>query len=268
MRASPSSTRPTSTAAPRVKSTWDARWVGAATKWWWPRSSAAGWTSSEGARGPSTCIEPWRTASGAWARTASTSTSCTPPTLTCRSVRRSAPSTSWFGPARCARSAARISRPTSCARRRRRRAVAQRGSRACRTSTAFCTAPQSKTFFPNASAGLAFIPYFPLANGLLTGKYRRGQDAPEGSRLDSARGERLLTDRNLAMVEQLIEFSGLRGYTILELAFSWLLRRPGVASAIAGATSPEQARSNAAAAGWKLTDAELAEVDSIATGPV
>jgi len=117
-------------------------------------------------------------------------------------------------------------------------------------------------------AGLAFIPYFPLANGLLTGKYRRGQDAPEGSRLDSGRGERLLTDRNLAMVEQLIEFSGSRGHTILELAFSWLLRRPDVASVIAGATSPEQARSNAPAAGWKLTDAELAEVDSIATRPV
>ena len=117
-------------------------------------------------------------------------------------------------------------------------------------------------------AGLAFIPYFPLANGLLTGKYRRGQDAPEGSRLDSGRGERLLTDRNLAMVEQLIEFSGSRGHTILELAFSWLLRRPDVASVIAGATSPEQARSNAPAAGWKLTDAELTEVDSIATRPV
>ena len=65
-----------------------------------------------------------------------------------------------------------------------------------------------------------------------------------------------------------IEFSGSRGHTILELAFSWLLRRPDVASVIAGATSPEQARNNAAAAGWKLTDAELAEVDSIATGPV
>src|SRR5829696_6191561 len=117
-------------------------------------------------------------------------------------------------------------------------------------------------------AGLAFIPYFPLANGLLTGKYRRGQDAPEGSRLDSGRGQRLLTDRNLAIVEQLIKFSGSRGHTILELAFSWLLRRLGVASVIAGATSPEQAKNNAAAAGWKLTDAELAQVDSIATRPV
>jgi len=111
--------------------------------------------------------------------------------------------------------------------------------------------------------GIAFIPYFPLANGLLTGKYRRGKDAPAGSRLDSARGERLLTDRNLDVVERLIGFSESRGRTILELAFSWLLTRPAVASVIAGATSSEQARSNAAAAGWELTDAELAEVDSI-----
>jgi aryl-alcohol dehydrogenase-like predicted oxidoreductase len=115
--------------------------------------------------------------------------------------------------------------------------------------------------------GIAFVPYFPLANGLLTGKYRRGEDAPVGSRLDSGRGDRLLTDRNLATVERLIEFSQRRGHTILELAFSWLLNRPAVVSVIAGATSPEQARSNAAAAGWELTDTELAEVDSIVNRP-
>jgi|SRR5215203_3833910 len=113
--------------------------------------------------------------------------------------------------------------------------------------------------------GIAFIPYFPLDNGLLTGKYRQGKDAPAGSRLDSGRGERLLTDRNLDVVERLIGFSESRGRTILELAFSWLLTRPAVASVIAGATSSEQARSNAAAAGWELSDAELAEVDSILT---
>jgi len=113
--------------------------------------------------------------------------------------------------------------------------------------------------------GIAFIPYFPLANGLLTGKYRRDQDVPAGSRLDSGRGERLLTDRNLAVVERLVEFSERWGHTVLELAFSWLLTRPVVASVIAGATSPEQTGSNAAAAGWKLTDVELAEVDSILT---
>jgi aryl-alcohol dehydrogenase-like predicted oxidoreductase len=111
--------------------------------------------------------------------------------------------------------------------------------------------------------GIAFIPYFPLANGLLSGKYRQGQNAPAGSRLDSSRGDRVLTERNLAIVEDLIGFSERRGHNILELAFSWLLARPAVASVIAGATSPEQIRSNAGAAGWKLTDAELAEVDSI-----
>src|SRR5215217_1370657 len=115
--------------------------------------------------------------------------------------------------------------------------------------------------------GLAFIPYFPLVSGLLTGKYRKGQPAPEGSRLQSGRGDSLLTDRNLAVVEELIEFSESRGHTIPELAFSWLLMRPAVASVIAEATSSEQARSNAAAAGWRLTDTELAEIDSIVSCP-
>ena len=115
--------------------------------------------------------------------------------------------------------------------------------------------------------GIAFVPYFPLANGLLTGKYRRGQAAPSGSRLDSSRGEKMLTEENLAVVEQLIEFSASRGHTILELAFSWLLRLPTVASVIAGSTSAEQARGNAGAAGWQLTDEDLNEVDSIVTSP-
>jgi aryl-alcohol dehydrogenase-like predicted oxidoreductase len=123
--------------------------------------------------------------------------------------------------------------------------------------------PEQDVLPESERTGLAFIPYFPLANGLLTGKYRQGQNAPAGSRLDSGRGESLLTERNLTIVEDLIGFSERRAHTILELAFSWLLARPAVASVIAGATSPEQMRSNAGAAGWKLTDAELAEVDSI-----
>jgi aryl-alcohol dehydrogenase-like predicted oxidoreductase len=77
----------------------------------------------------------------------------------------------------------------------------------------------------------------------------------------------MLTEENLAVVERLIEFSASRGRTILELAFSWLLRLPTVASVIAGATSAEQARGNASAAGWRLTDEELDEVDSIVTSP-
>jgi len=112
--------------------------------------------------------------------------------------------------------------------------------------------------------GLAFLPYFPLASGLLTGKYRRGQPPPEGSRITgSGRFADLLSDRNLAIVEGLIRFAEARGHTILELAISWLLSRPTVASVISGATSAEQARANAGAAGWQLTQEELVAIDAI-----
>jgi aryl-alcohol dehydrogenase-like predicted oxidoreductase len=115
---------------------------------------------------------------------------------------------------------------------------------------------------------LAFLPYFPLASGLLTGKYRRGQPPPEGSRLGSSgRFADMLTERNLGLVESLIKFAESRGHTLLELAFSWLLARPAVASVIAGATKPQQVKTNADAAVWKLTDAELAEVNRIVSQP-
>ena len=111
---------------------------------------------------------------------------------------------------------------------------------------------------------LAFVPYFPLASGLLTGKYRRGEPAPEGTRLaNSPRAPELLSDRNLDVVEALSVFATSRGHTLLELAMSWLLSRPTVASVISGATRPEQVRANAAAGEWRLDDAELTEVDSI-----
>jgi aryl-alcohol dehydrogenase-like predicted oxidoreductase len=112
--------------------------------------------------------------------------------------------------------------------------------------------------------GLAFIPYFPRASGLLTGKYRRGQPAPAGTRLAAGgRFAGLLSERNLALVEALTEFAGARGHVLLELAISWLLSRPAVASVIAGVTSPEQVAMNASAAGWRLTPADLAEVDAV-----
>jgi aryl-alcohol dehydrogenase-like predicted oxidoreductase len=112
--------------------------------------------------------------------------------------------------------------------------------------------------------GLAFLPYFPLASGLLTGKYRRGRPPPKGSRIEAGgRFGDLLAERNLAVVERLIAFAEARGRTLLELAISWLLSRPAVASVIAGATSPEQVAANAKAAGWRLTPAELAEIDAI-----
>ena len=113
--------------------------------------------------------------------------------------------------------------------------------------------------------GLSFIPFYPLASGLLSGKYRRGKTAPRGSRLTTGPYGHLLNDRNLEIVEALIAFAATRGHTILELAISWLLRHDVISSVIAGATRPEQVRANAASAGWKLTDEELSEIDEILT---
>jgi aryl-alcohol dehydrogenase-like predicted oxidoreductase len=116
--------------------------------------------------------------------------------------------------------------------------------------------------------GLAFLPYFPLASGLLTGKYRRGQPPPEGSRLGGdGRFADMLTERNLEIVGSLSEFAESRGHTLLELAFSWLLTRQVVTSVIAGATKPEQVKANAEAPVWKLTEAELAEINEILSQP-
>ena len=116
--------------------------------------------------------------------------------------------------------------------------------------------------------GMAFLPYFPLANGLLTGKYRVGRPVPSGTRISSTeRFGNLLNERNLATVESLIKFAESRGHTILELAFAWLLAKPVVASVIAGATSAEQVRANAAAASWKLTADDVAEVNRILEQP-
>ena len=109
--------------------------------------------------------------------------------------------------------------------------------------------------------GLAFLPYFPLANGLLTGKYRAGAASPAGSRGEAGWGPKVFTEENLEFVDNLREFAEARAHSLLELAFSWLAARPSVASVIAGATSPEQVRSNARSAGWKLTEAELVEID-------
>jgi aryl-alcohol dehydrogenase-like predicted oxidoreductase len=116
-------------------------------------------------------------------------------------------------------------------------------------------------------AGLAFLPYFPLASGLLTGKYTRGTGAPEGSRLrQSWAASRFLSDERLAIVEQLTAWALSHRHSMLELAFSWLAAHPPVASVIAGATSPEQVRSNAAAAVWRFSASDLAEIDAILAG--
>ena len=107
---------------------------------------------------------------------------------------------------------------------------------------------------------IAFLPYFPLASGLLTGKYRKGQEVPEGTRLKGGMGKDMLTAANLDLVERLTEFAAAHGHTLLELAFSWLASHVAVASVIAGATKPEQIRKNAAAVCWELSEVEFAEV--------
>jgi aryl-alcohol dehydrogenase-like predicted oxidoreductase len=112
--------------------------------------------------------------------------------------------------------------------------------------------------------GLAFLPFFPLKSGLLTGKYRKGQPIPEDTRVAKyERYRKLLTDENLDKVEVLIEYAESHGHTILELAFSWLLAHRLVASVIAGASSAQQLRANASAAGWKLTSANLQQIDAL-----
>jgi aryl-alcohol dehydrogenase-like predicted oxidoreductase len=112
-------------------------------------------------------------------------------------------------------------------------------------------------------AGLAFIPYFPLANGLLSGKYHRGEAPPQGSRGGDGFGPKVFTEENLARVETLAEFAASLGHTLLELAMSWLASRPAVASVIAGAKTPEQARTNASSISWRLTAADLAVIESV-----
>jgi aryl-alcohol dehydrogenase-like predicted oxidoreductase len=111
--------------------------------------------------------------------------------------------------------------------------------------------------------GLAFLPFFPLAGGVLTGKYRVGQPTPANTRLSKGNA-RFLNDRNLGIAEELIGFAAFRGHSLLELAFSWLLSHPAVASVIAGATNPEQVHANVHAVGWHLTHADLAEIDKLA----
>ena len=111
--------------------------------------------------------------------------------------------------------------------------------------------------------GLAFLPFFPLKSGLLTGKYRKGEPIPEGTRVAKfERYRKLLTEENLDKVEALFDYAQSRGHGILDLAISWLLAHRPVASVIAGATSAEQIRANARASAWQLTPAELAEIDA------
>jgi aryl-alcohol dehydrogenase-like predicted oxidoreductase len=110
------------------------------------------------------------------------------------------------------------------------------------------------------------MPYFPLASGLLTGKYRRGEAAPPGSRLARPGFEDDFRDARFDAVERLTAFAADRGHTLLELALSWLAAREEISTVIAGATTPEQVRANVAATGaWELGPEDLGEIDRLAS---
>ena len=113
--------------------------------------------------------------------------------------------------------------------------------------------------------GLGFLPFFPLASGLLSGKYRKGEPAPNDSRLAAwgARGAAAMSDKNLDRVEALRAWAEDHGHSLLELAFAWLLAHPAVSSVIAGATRPEQVEANAKAAAWSLTAEQRDEVTKL-----
>jgi aryl-alcohol dehydrogenase-like predicted oxidoreductase len=137
----------------------------------------------------------------------------------------------------------------------------------CQDEYSLVTRTPEKDLIPAMQRyGLGLLPFFPLASGLLTGKYRRNAQTPRGTRLvnEQRLADRFLTEANWATAERLMDFCEKRGRSLLELAFSWLVRRPTVASVIAGATKPEQVEANVRAVGWDLTPEEIAAVDRLA----
>ena len=114
--------------------------------------------------------------------------------------------------------------------------------------------------------GLAYLPFFPLASGMLTGKYTRGQAPPEGTRLQrwGDRAGPLLSDESFDVVEALEAWAGVRSHSLVDLAVAWLVSKPVVASVIAGATKVEQVRANVAALDWRLTPDEVVQIDALA----
>jgi aryl-alcohol dehydrogenase-like predicted oxidoreductase len=116
--------------------------------------------------------------------------------------------------------------------------------------------------------GLVYLPYFPLASGVLTGKYKRGEKPPEGTRLQrwGERAAGALNDETFDKVEALSGWAKRDGHGLLDLAIAWLIGKPYVASVIAGATKPEQVIGNVGAASWQLSPSQVAEVDAIAGG--
>ncbi len=140
----------------------------------------------------------------------------------------------------------------------------------CQDEYSLVVRDAEKDLIPAAQAyGLGLLPYFPLASGLMTGKYRRNAPMPADARLTKTQrlADRYLTEANWAKTEKLADFCEARGRSMVELAFSWLLAQPAVASVIAGATKPEQVEANAKAANWALSADDIAEIDAI-TKPV
>jgi aryl-alcohol dehydrogenase-like predicted oxidoreductase len=113
--------------------------------------------------------------------------------------------------------------------------------------------------------GVGILPFFPLASGFLTGKYRRGEPPAPGTRFAALRrlADPMMTEANFAMLDRLDEFAGKRGHSLLELAIGWLATQPEISSVISGATNPEQVKQNAKAIGWRLTAEEMQEVNKL-----
>lgn len=125
--------------------------------------------------------------------------------------------------------------------------------------------PEAELLGECARLNVAFLSCYPLASGLLTGKYRQGQPLPEKTQVSMNRDRygNPLAEQTVERVEQLLAFAESRGHTLLDLAFSWLLQRPVVASVIAKVHSPAQVRAHASASEWELSSQELEEVDRL-----
>jgi aryl-alcohol dehydrogenase-like predicted oxidoreductase len=137
---------------------------------------------------------------------------------------------------------------------------------ACQDELSLLARQNQKELIPALAAhGVGFIPFYPLASGALTGKYRKGAPMPEGARITGGKrySDKFFNEKQATIVEALIAFAEARGHTLLELAMSWLAQQPQVGSIIAGATKPEQLEANVRTTGWKLTAEDLAEVDKI-----
>lgn len=137
---------------------------------------------------------------------------------------------------------------------------------ACQDEYSLLVRNIERELLPAAQAhGVGLLPYFPLASGLLTGKYKRNAPLPEGARLTYTQGlsNRFLTEANWQLVDSLEKFCTARGHSLLELAFSWLLARPAVASVVAGSSTPEQLQQNVRATDWMLAPEDMAEIDRL-----